>query len=132
MTEMTPLEKALERLEDDFREARQRAAALGDGNQPSQSDKDDVSGWMDDAESELTIIHDPSQTPSLVPPSAGSGQNPTISDSRLQTCHDATVLATEALTEAGESSPDYDYIGDRTRTLEDSYLDAIRDKFEIE
>jgi hypothetical protein len=132
MSELTPLQKAIKRVKGRFGEVSDRAKTLGDGNTPSQGDKDDVSGWLDEAESELATIHDPGQSPSLSPTSAGSEQTPTIPDSRCQTCEDAADLAAEAETEAGQASPDYDYIGDRTRTLEGSYLDAIRDKFEID
>lgn len=132
MSEPTPLEKALKRLEDDFLEARERAKALGDGNQPSETDKTDVGGWMDEAETDLTTIHNPSLSPSLSPPSAGSAQSPTIPTSRYQTCADAADLASEMWSAATQASPDYDYIGDRSRTLQGSYLEAIRDKFEID
>ena len=55
-----------------------------------------------------------------------------IPASRLQTCADALELAQEAEAESKKASPNYDYIGDRTRTLEATYTDAIRAKFEIE
>ena len=132
MADLTPLQKALKRIKGVLGDTEDMAKTVGDGNQPSQTDKDDVSGWMDEAEGELETIHDPAQSPSLSPASAGSAQNPTIPDSRLQTCEDAHSLAQEAESEAGEASPDHDYIGDRTRTLEGSYLGAIREKFGIE
>jgi hypothetical protein len=132
MSELTPLEKALRNLRGNLSDTADIAEAVGDGNEPSQTEKDAVSGWMDEAESELQTIHDPGQSPSLSPPSAGSAQNPEIPASRIQTCEDAHDLAEEAESEASEASPDYDYIGDRTRTLEASYLGAIRDKFGIE
>jgi hypothetical protein len=132
MTEVTPLQKALRNLKGNLTDTTDVAKAVGDGNEPSQTDRDAVSAYLDDVQSELETIHDPGQSPSLVPPSAGSAQHPTIPDSRLQTCQDAETLAAEAESEAGEASPDYTCIGDRTRTLEASYLDAIRDRFGIE
>jgi hypothetical protein len=132
MTDTTMLKRAIQRIRDALADAADVANSVGDGNEPSQTDKDNVSSWMDDAESELETIHDPSQSPSLSPPGAGSAQSPTIPGSRSQTCEDARDLAEEAETEAGKASPDCDYIGDRTRTLEASYLSAIRDKFGIE
>ena len=92
----------------------------------------DVAGWLDSADADLAVIHDENQSPSLDPTSAGEVMEISIPASRLQTCADAQELAREAEGEAKKDSPDYDYIGDRTRTLEATYTAAIRVKFEVE
>ena len=68
----------------------------------------------------------------ISPVNEGEVMEISIPASRLQTCADALDLAQEAEGEAKKASPDYDYIGDRTRTLEEEYIPAIRVKFEIE
>jgi len=128
---MADLGEKLRAIRDRFKGVFDIAENVGDGNPPSQAQLDDVAAHLDSAESDLAIIHDSQQPPSLDPPGAGEGQNPTIGTSRLETCNDAQGLATEAEAEAGKFDPDADYIGDRTRTLAGTYLGAIREKFGI-
>ena len=128
---MADLGEKLRAIRERFKRVLDIAKDVGDGNPPSQAQLDDVTADLDGAESDLAIIHDPQQSPSLDPSDAGEEQDPTIGSSRLQTCEDAANLATEAEAEGGKFDPDYDYIGDRTRTLEGTYLGAIREKFGI-
>jgi len=128
---MADLAEKLREIRDRFKGVSDIAENVGDGNPPSQAQLDDVTASLGSAEGDLAIIHNSQQSPSLDPPDAGEDQNPTIGTSRLETCNDAQSLATEAETEAGKFDPDCDYIGDRTRTLEGTYLGAIRVKFGI-
>ena len=128
---MSALGDRLERILEKLKNVRDKAAALGDSTEPSDEDKEEVDAWLVDAEADLAVIHDENQSPSLDPTSAGEVMEVTIPASRLQTCADALELAQEAEAEAKKASPDYDYIGDRTRTLEATYTAAIRAKFEL-
>jgi hypothetical protein len=128
---MADLGEKLRAIRDKLKAIADIAENVGDGNPPSQTQLNDVIASLDGAEDDLAIIHDSQQSPSLDPPGAGENQNPAIGASRLETCNDAQGLATEAEAEAGKFDPDYDYIGDRTRTLEGTYLGAIRQKFGI-
>ena len=128
---MTALGDALRKIRESLGKTRDRAQTLGDSTEPSDQDKEEVDIWLVDAEADLAVIHDENQSPSLDPTSAGEVMEVTIPASRLQTCADALELAQEAEAEAKKASPDYDYIGDRTRTLEATYTAAIRAKFEL-
>ena len=129
---MTALGDALRKIRESLGKTRDRAQTLGDSTEPSDQDKEEVDIWLVDAEADLAVIHDENQSPSLNPASAGEVLEISIPASRLQTCADALELAEEAEGEAKKASPNYDYIGDRTRTLEEEYIPAIRVKFEIE
>jgi hypothetical protein len=128
---MADLGEKLRAIRDRFKGVFDIAENVGDGNPPSQAQLDDVTAYLNSTESDLAIIHDAEQSPSLDPPGAGEDQNPSIGTSRLATCNQAQSLATEAEAESGKFDPDFDYIGDRTRTLEGTYLGAIRQKFGI-
>ena len=128
---MSDLAEKLREIRDRFKGVSDIAENVGDGNPPSQAQLDDVTAHLDSAERDLAIIHNSQQSPSLDPPGAGENQNPAIGTSRLETCEDALSLATEAEAESGKFDPDHDYIGDRTRTLEGTYLGSIREKFGI-
>jgi hypothetical protein len=128
---MSALGDALRRILEKAKKVRNKAKDIGDGGTPSEADKELVDGWLNDMEADLALIHDPNESPSLDPTDAGSVQPATIPTGRLETCEDALDLAEEADTEIGADPPDYDYIGDRTRTLESEYPGPIRSKFGI-
>ncbi|MCP3980343.1 MAG: hypothetical protein GY716_13655 [bacterium] len=130
MSMPTVLGERLKRIRDKAKKIRDISNAVGDGNEASSQQKADVEEALEAMGDDLTDLHDPNAEPSLDPPSAGTPQNPAIPSSRLQTCEDALQSAEEAYTvQTTGSTPNYDYIGDRTRTLEASFVPAVREDF---
>ena len=126
----TTLGEYLKQVRDLLKAVRETAEAVGDANTPTQEQQDAVEADLDAVEADLARIHDPNVSPSLDPPGAGEVQSPTIPSSRLQTAQDAVTIAEDAYDEeSARSNPDYDYIGDRTRTVADVYVPEIRSDF---
>ena len=128
---MSGLTEILETIREKLGQTRERADLVGDEADPTQQDKTDVDGWLSTAGTLLAQIHDEGTEPSLDPVDAGSAQSVTIPSSRLQTCTDAYNMIDAGYVESKKTDPNNGFIGDRTRTIQATYLSAIRQEFKI-
>jgi hypothetical protein len=113
---MSTLQDELEDLLEDLESAKQVIDEQPPPLPPIGAEK--VMGHLNDAESHIDVILDPSQSPSLDPPGIGSADtaNYPSSDTLASYVDDCISLANDATNALG-SGPDYEEIGDALRTI---------------